>query len=125
MTENQISYAIRGSIFEVYNQLGVGLLESVYQRALEHELVNKGLIVQREVPVPFIYKGNDMQMGFRMDMLVESKVIVEVKAVKETLPLHHMQVLNYLKLSKLKLAILVNFNTEYIEHEIYRKVNRL
>lgn len=125
MTENQISYAIRGAIFEVYNQVGTGLLESVYQRALQFELINMGLMVQKEVPVPFIYKGKDMDLGFRMDMLVEGKVILEVKAVKETLPLHHMQVLNYLKLSKLKLAIMVNFNTECIEKEIYRKVNKL
>ncbi|HEY1045068.1 MAG TPA: GxxExxY protein [Bacteroidia bacterium] len=125
MTENQISYAIRGAIFEVYNQVGVGLLESVYKKALKFELINQGLMVQTEVPVPFIYKGHDMNLGFRLDMLVEGKVIVEVKAIKETIPFHHMQVINYLKLSKLKLAILVNFHTDHIEQEIYRKVNQL
>lgn len=125
MTENQISCAIRGAIFEVYKHAGVGLLESVYKNALRFELINRGLLVQTEVPVPFIYKGHDLQMGFRMDLLVENKVIVEVKAARETTPFHHMQVINYLNLSKLKLAILVNFHTDNIEQEIYRKVNKL
>ena len=125
MTENQISYCIRGAIYEVYNGLGPGLLESVYVSALEWELQEQGLKVDREVSVPVVYKGVRLALGFRMDLLIEQKVLIEVKSVETLHNKHHKQVLNYLKLSGLKLGILVNFNTNDIEDEIYRKVNNL
>jgi GxxExxY protein len=125
MTENQISYCIRGAIYEVYNRLGPGLLESVYVSALEWELQEQGLKVDREVSVPVVYKGVRLALGFRIDLLIEQKVLIEVKSVETLHNKHHKQVLNYLKLSGLKLGILVNFNTNDIDDEIYRKVNNL
>ena len=125
MTENDISYKIRGAIFNVYNALGPGLLESVYQSALEYELKKDGLKVRREVPLPVYYDNVKLEVGFRLDLLVEDKVIIELKSVESLADVHHKQVLTYLKLSNLKLGILVNFNTDKIVDGIYRKVNEL
>lgn len=125
MDENDISYQIRGSIFNVYNKLGPGLLESVYQAALEIELKRKGLQVKREVPVPVYYDGEKLEIGFRLDLLVNDKVIIELKSVETLAKVHHKQALTYLKLTKLKLGILVNFNVENIKEGIFRKVNNL
>ena len=125
MTENDISYKIRGAIFEVYNSLGAGLLESVYVAALEWELTNKGLQVRREVPIPVHYKEVKLDLGFRLDLLVENKVIIEVKSVENLAEVHHKQVLTYLKITELKLGILVNFNVASIKDGIFRKVNGL
>ncbi len=125
MDENEISYVIRGAIFNVYNKLGPGLLESVYVNALDYELTKKGLKVKREVPLPVYYEEIKMEVGFRIDLLVNEKVIIEVKSVENLAEVHHKQVLTYLKLTNLKLGILVNFNVENIISGIYRKVNRL
>ena len=125
MTENQISYIIRGGIFNIYSALGPGLLESVYVAALRHELRNEGLKVLKEVPVPVYYNNEKLEVGFRLDLLVENKVIIEVKSVERLAKVHHKQVLTYLKLTKLKLAILVNFNVDEITSGIFRKVNDL
>ena len=125
MTENDISYKIRGAIFNIYNALGPGLLESVYVAALIFELKKEGLKVKKEVPVPVYYEGEKLEVGFRLDLLVENKVIIEVKSVENLAEVHHKQVLTYLKLTKLKLAILVNFNVDNIKSGIYRKVNGL
>ena len=125
MTENEISYIIRGAIFTVYNTLGPGLLESVYVEALKIELENEGLTVRKEVPIPVFYSGVKLEVSFRMDLLVEERVIIEVKSVEELKKLHHKQTLSYLKITSLKLAILVNFNIDNITKGIYRKVNEL
>lgn len=125
MKENDLSFKIRGAIFEVYNCLGPGLLESVYVAALECELKVKGLDVKREVPVPVYYKDMRLDMGFRLDLLVENKVIVEVKSVETMSAVHHKQMLTYLKVTNLKLGILVNFNVLNIKDAIFRKVNEL
>ena len=125
MTENQISYKIRGAIFKVYNELGAGLFESVYEAALIYQLEKDGLIVKSQVEVPVYYDNIKLDLGFRLDILVEDKVIIEVKSVEELAKVHHKQILNYLKLTKLKLGILVNFNTDDITESIYRKVNNL
>jgi GxxExxY protein len=125
MTENEISYIIRGAIFDVYNTLGAGLLESVYVSALEYELTEKSLSVKREVPVPVNYKSVKLDLGFRLDLLVENKVIIEVKSVENLAEVHHKQVLTYLKITGLKLGILVNFNVAQITDGIFRKVNGL
>jgi len=125
MTENQISYLIRGAIFEVYNELGPGLFESVYQKVLYHELINRGLDVLSEVIVPIYYKTEKIEAGFRIDLLVNKKVLVELKSVETLQKVHHKQILTYLKLTNLKLGILVNFNSNNIATSIHRKVNRL
>lgn len=125
MTENDISFDIRGAIFDVYSGLGAGLLESVYVAALEWELVNKGYEVKRELALPVHYKDVKMNLGFRLDLLIENRVIIEVKSVEELSPLHHKQLLTYLKITDLKLGILVNFNVININEGIYRKVNKL
>ncbi len=125
MKENEISYIIRGAIFKVYNTLGAGLLESVYKAALVHELKKEGLDVKVEVPVPVTYDDTKLDLGFRLDLLINDLVIIEVKSVENLAEVHHKQVLTYLKITKLKLAILVNFNVDNITDGIFRKVNGL
>ncbi|MBE0652245.1 MAG: GxxExxY protein [Bacteroidales bacterium] len=125
MKENDISYKIRRAIFNVYKAFGPGLLESVYVAALEVELTDLGLSVQKEVPVPVFYNNTRLEVGFRIDLLVEHKVIIEVKSVENLAEVHHKQVLTYLKLTGIKLAILVNFNVDDITNGIFRKVNGL
>ncbi|SEF99037.1 GxxExxY protein [Halpernia humi] len=123
MTENDLTYKIRKGIYEVSNTLGSGLLESVYEKALLIELEEQGLVVQSQVPISVSYKENDLGLGFRADILVEDKIIIEVKSVSELNPIHHKQLLNYLKLTNLHLGILVNFNTSDINKNIIRIVN--
>lgn len=125
MTENELSYIIRGAIFDVYNALGPGLLESVYQHTLAYELVEQDLSIQTEVGVPVIYKDQKMDLGFRIDIMVNRKVLIELKSVEELHKVHHKQVPTYLKLTGLKLGLLVNFNADDISESIYRKVNGL
>lgn len=125
MKENDLSYKIRGAIFKVYNTMGPGLMESVYIAALAHELRSSGLNVQKEVPIPVYYEDTCLEVGFRIDLLVENRVIIEVKSVENLAKVHHKQVITYLKLTELKLAILVNFNVDDIQEGICRKVNGL
>ena len=125
MTENEISYLIRGAIYKVYNNIGPGLLESVYETALVYELRKIGLNVKSQLGLPFIYEELKMEVGFRIDIFVENKVIVEVKSVEHLAELHYKQLLTYLKLSEVKLGLLVNFNTSEINENIRRNVNYL
>ena len=125
MTENDISYVIRGAIFKVYNALGPGLLESVYEAVLIFELKKTGLNVKSQVALPVIYESEKLDIGFRIDILVNNLVIIEIKSIEQIEDVHHKQVLTYLKLSGKKLGILVNFNTDSISNSIYRKVNNL
>ena len=125
MTENDITYIIRGCVFDVYNELGPGLLESVYEAALAFELRDKGLAIKTQVALPVVYKETQLDLGFRIDILVEDKVIIELKSIETILDVHHKQVLTYLKLTRLKLALLINFNTNEISKSIHRKVNNL
>jgi len=125
VTENEISYIIRGAIFKVYKTLGPGLLESVYVAALVFELKKAGLAVKTEVPVPVVYEDEKLDLGFRIDILVNNMVIIEVKSIEQLLEVHHKIVLTYLKLTSKKLAILVNFNSADISQGIFRKVNKL
>lgn len=120
---NKISYNIRGAIFEVHKELGCGLLESVYRDAMIVELKNRGLNVEKEVPIKVVYKGVELPSSFRMDLLVEEKVIVELKSVENLTEVHYKQLLNYIKLSNKKLGILVNFNTDNIINNIKRIIN--
>ncbi|QBA20105.1 GxxExxY protein [Chryseobacterium indologenes] len=123
MNENEISFYIRKFIFSVYNELGPGLLEKVYEKVLALELKNNGLSVKTQVPIPITFKGVFIDSSFIADINVEDKVIIEIKSIPEIINVHHKQLLTYLKLTKLKLGILVNFNTDYIDKSIIRKIN--
>ena len=123
MTENEISYQIRGCVFKVYNNLGHGLLESAYEAALAYELDKAGLRYATQVALPMIYETLRLDIGYRLDILVENKVVIEIKSVETLLNVHHKQVITYLKLSNLKLGLLVNFNCDNISKSIFRKVN--
>ena len=125
MHENEISFIIRGCIFNVFNMLGPGLLESAYEAALKYELDQTGLHVVSQVALPMVYKSVHVEIGYRLDLLVEQKVIVEIKSVEHLLDVHHKQVITYLKLSGLKLGLLVNFNTDDLSKSVFRKVNGL
>ena len=125
MTENEISYVIRGTIFNVYNQLGPGLLESAYEAALLHELRKSNLKAQSQVALPMIYDDVKVDVGYRRDIFVENKVIIEIKSVETILDVRQKQLITYLKLSSLKLRLLVNFNSCDISKSIFRKVNGL
>lgn len=125
MTENDISYIIRGAIFKVYNALGPGLLESAYEAVLAYELRKEGLKVSVQVALPLVYEDVMMDVGYKIDILVEDKVVIEIKSVESLIEVHHKQVITYLKLSNNKLGILVNFNCEHIDKSIFRKVNGL
>jgi len=125
MTENDISYIIRGCIFKVYNALGPGLLESVYEAALKYELIKNDLVVLSQVAVPVVYDDVKLDLGFRIDLLVNDKVIIEIKSVELIAPVHHKQLLTYLKLTNKKLGIMVNFNCDQISSGIVRVVNNL
>ena len=123
--ENEISYKIRGAIFNVYNKLGPGLLESAYEVALRIELEKMGCLVKTQVSLPIIYEGVTIPNAFRIDMLVDDKVIVELKAVATMQEVFSSQLMTYLKLTGKKLGILVNFKTTDIAKSIYRRANNL
>lgn len=125
MTENQISYEIRGAIYDVHNKLGPGFLESIYCKALRIELERRDLKVMSEVAFDMQYDGIPLGLGFRLDLLVEDKVIVELKFVEELHKVHHKQLISYLKVTGKRLGILVNFNVDEIDEGIFRKVNNL
>ena len=123
MTDNELTYQIRGAIYDVYKALGPGLLESVYEEALAYELQQRGLMVERQKLVPIIYKENVLKTELRLDILVEGRVIVELKSVEEMKKVFYKQLLTYLRLMNLNVGILVNFNTDNILESIDRVVN--
>lgn len=125
MSENELSYKIIGVALKLHQDLGPGLLESVYESALEHDLKEAGLEIHRQRPVSFIYKGLTMQSAYRMDLLVDHKVVVEVKAVELVASVHLAQTLTYLKLADRKLGLLINFNSMPLKNGIHRIVNNL
>ncbi|MFN3802401.1 GxxExxY protein [Belliella pelovolcani] len=125
MKENEIATFILDKAFEIHRNLGPGLLEPVYEKALEFELIQAGIFVVSQVPVPLIYKEIKFEAGFRLDLLVENKVIVEIKANEALAPVHFAQTLTYLKLSEKKLGLLINFNVKYLKDGIHRIVNNL
>lgn len=122
MEINDITYKIRGAIFAVYNALGPGLLESVYELALMHELRKQGLNVKRQVKIDVYYDNVLLETDFRLDILVEDSVIIELKSVETLKEVHHKQLLTYMRLAKKHIGILVNFNTDRIIDSIHRKV---
>jgi len=123
MTDNEITYEIRGAVYDVYKELGPGLLESVYEEALCFELEQRGLSVERQVQVPIKYKGNMLKTELRLDILVENQVIVELKSVEEMKKVFAKQLLTYLRLMDKRVGLLVNFNTDNILTSIQRIVN--
>jgi len=125
MEVNDLTYKIRGAIFAVYNKLGPGLLESVYELALCHELEQLELEVKRQVNLPVLYKTVSLDAGFRLDLIVENQVIIEIKSVDALHNVHKKQLLTYLKLTKMKVGFLVNFNCDKLvdKDTIIRIVN--
>ena len=126
MTDNEITYQIRGAIYDVYKALGPGLLESVYEEAMVYELQKRGLKVARQMEVPIHYDGHILKTPLRLDLLVEDRVVVELKSVKELQDVFFKQTRTYLRLLNLQVGILVNFNTDDIlVDSIHRVVNGL
>ncbi len=125
MTENEISYAIIGTAIELHKNLGPGLLESAYEKALAFDLREKGFEVKEQVAMPFVYKEVKQDLGYRIDLLVENKVLIELKSVEQLAPVHFAQTLTYLKLSGIKLGLFINFNSKVLKDDIHRLVNNL
>ena len=123
MTINEITYQIRGALYDVYIELGPGLLESVYEEALVYELQQRGLSVERQKRVPIIYKGIEISSELRLDIIVEDQVIVELKSVEEMKKVFAKQLQTYLRLMNKSIGILVNFNTDNILSSIQRIAN--
>ena len=125
MTENEISERIIGCAIQVHRELGPGLLESSYQECLYFELIQIGLLVEKQKPLPLVYKEVKLECGYRIDLMVENKVVIEVKAVEALNEVHMAQVLTYLKLSNCKLGLLMNFNVALMKSGIKRVANKL
>jgi len=125
MNENDLAREIVDAAYKVHTSLGLGLLESVYEAAMAHELQKRGLLVNRQVPLPVIYEEVRLEEGFRADVVVGGKVMVELKSVDKIADVHKKQLLTYLKLSGMKLGLLVNFNEALIKDGITRIVNKL
>jgi GxxExxY protein len=117
---NDLSYKIIGCVYRVHSILGPGLLESTYEACLEYELLDSGLSVERQVPLPVVYKGIRLEAGYRIDLLVKNLIILEIKSVDAIAPIHKAQVMTYLKLSEYKLGLLLNFNIVDMKQGITR-----
>ncbi len=125
MTENEIAKIIVDVAFQIHKRLGPGLLETVYEVVLAHALKRKGLKVKRQMPVAIVFDGIEFDEGFRADLIVEDKVIVELKSVEKVIPVHKKQLLTYLRLADKRLGLLINFGSELIGDGISRVVNGL
>ena len=125
MTENELSLIIVNTAYHVHYTLGPGLLESVYEEIMYYELRKQGLNVEKQKSIPIIWDNLKMDFGFRADLIVESKVIVELKSVEKIKTVHPKQVLTYLKVTGMKLGLLINFNEPFIKNGITRIVNNL
>jgi len=125
MTENQISKVIFDCALKVHKALGPGLLESAYEQCLYYELQKAGLKVEKQKPLPLVYEDVKLEIGYRVDLMVENKVIIEIKSVDALNDIHLAQILTYLKLSDCKLGMLINFNVTLIKNGIKRVVNNL
>src|SRR5512138_2490711 len=119
---NKITEAIIGAAIEVHKQLGPGLLESAYRECLRYELLQRGYDVLQEVPLPLTYKDVKLDCGYRLDLLVNDAVIVEVKSVNELAAIHEAQLLSYLKISGGKLGLLLNFNVKLLKHGGFKRL---
>jgi GxxExxY protein len=125
MSENELSKIIVDVSYKIHTKLGPGLLESVYEAVLFYELTKNGLKVERQKPIPFIWDNIHLDIGFRSDLIVENKVIIEIKSVEQISNVHPKQLLTYLKITDLKLGLLINFNEAFIKNGIKRVVNNL
>jgi GxxExxY protein len=123
MELNEVSGQVIGASIEVHRELGPGLLESAYESCLVYELRQRGIRVEQQVPQPVFYKGLQLECAYRLDLLVENRVIVELKAVEALLPVHQAQLLTYLKLRQLRLGLLINFNVPILKNGIKRLLN--
>lgn len=123
MQLNQITENIIGAAIDVHRALGPGLLESAYEACLAFELAQHGLKVEQQKPLPIVYREVRLDCGYRLDLLVEGQVIVEIKAVDNLLPIHQAQLLSYLKLSGCKVGLLINFNVQVLKNGVRRVVN--
>ena len=125
MTENDVGRQLLGCAVKVHRTLGPGLLESAYEACLAHELGRAGLSVERQVPMPVTYQGLQLEFGYRLDLLVQGAVVVEVKAIERLGDVHRAQLISYLKLGGYKLGYLLNFNVAVLKDGIVRMVNGL
>lgn len=123
MADNRLTSEIIGACIEVHRELGPGLLESAYEHCLIYELKDRGIFVEQQVFLPVVYKKTQLDVGYRIDLLVENEIILEIKAVKELEPIHTAQLLTYLKLKKLHLGLLINFNSIRVVDGIKRVIN--
>ncbi|MXY42901.1 MAG: GxxExxY protein [Dehalococcoidia bacterium] len=122
---NKVSKEVVASAIEVHRNLGPGLLESAYEAYLAYALRERGLAVEHQKPLPVVYRDVTVEVGYRLDLLVENAVVVELKSVERLEPIHQAQLLSYLKLSGYKLGLLINFNVRLLKHGIKRIVNKL
>ena len=120
---NRITEAIIGAAMNVHRALGPGLLESAYEACLLHELAQAGLKVVQQKPLPIIYRGVTLDCGYRLDLMVEDEVILEIKSLEKLLPIHKAQLMSYLKLASCNVGLLINFNVEVLKHGIQRVVS--
>lgn len=125
MTENEIATIVVDAAYKIHKQFGPGLLESAYAAVLAHELVKRGLPVAAEQPIPLLYEGVRIDVAYKADLIVDNKVIVELKSVERTAPVHYKQLLTYLKLADRRLGLLINFGAPLIKDGITRVVNGL
>ena len=125
MTENEISQITVNTAYQIHYTLGPGLLESVYEEIMFYELCKQGLTVERQKEIPLIWDELRMEIGFRADLIIENKVIVELKSIETVAPVHPKQLLTYLKVTGIKLGLLINFNEPYIKNGITRIVNNI
>ena len=125
MTENEISKVVVDVAFQIHTSLGPGLLESVYQKVMVHELRKRGLDVAEEVPLSVVWDDVKLEVGFRVDILVNQKLVIELKSIERVAPVHKKVLLTYLRLSDCKLGLLINFGEELLKTGISRVVNGL
>jgi GxxExxY protein len=122
MTDNEITHAVIGAAIEVHRLLGPGLLESAYEECLAKELTLRKLTVERQKPVPLVYKDVKLECGYRVDLLVENRVVVELKSIESLAPIHEAIILTYLRLSGRRLGLLINFNVDVLKDGIKRYI---
>jgi GxxExxY protein len=122
LLDEELSEAIIGAAIEVHRAAGPGLLESAYQNFLAHEFTLRGIKFEKEIPLPVVYKGVRLDCGYRMDFVIEDRIILEVKAVEKLIPVHEAQLLTYLKLSGKRIGLMINFNAPVIRNSIIRRV---
>ena len=125
MTENELAAIVVDTSVHIHQRLGPGLFESVYEAILAYELGSHGILVERQVPIPLTWNGMLIENSFRADMIVEKKLILELKSIERLMPVHKKQVITYLRITGLKLGLLLNFGTDLMKNGIVRLVNRI